>query len=151
MADSCNYNIHVRGGKAECLMLYAAMPCDDSKDFLLAEGTEENFVLHFEGSCKWGLDAYCKEEFAGIIDVSKYRNVDLDSEDFDVYELEDDGLPYWYITMRKKSELLNVEILALAWSDEYYGVDHYKNGILLSSDGDGYDEDEGLPEIEFAF
>ena len=160
MADYCNYRIHARGRRAACLMLFLAMPCADSKELITAEGTADDFVIHFESCCKYSLDAYCKP-YDGTIDCSGLENIKLDADEeiaeSDLYEYEELGLPYWYITMQQKSELLQLEIQAQTWmhGEGYIGMSHWKNGEVISEDDvpwpDGVDPYEDPDDDGFDF
>ncbi len=58
MADYCDYEIHVRGTKKAALMVYAAMRSADQKIITYENGTDAEYILHFESCCKWEPDAY---------------------------------------------------------------------------------------------
>ena len=130
MANSCGYEIHVKGTKKAALFLAAMLPTYDSKDITHEEGTDEEYIVWVEGNCKWALDYACSEKS----DVK----IDLDALTLDDVQNDELGVKYWYLTMRQKSEVLNVEILAHSWSkeSEFECYEHYKEGRLLDSKKD---------------
>lgn len=127
MANYCNYEIHVRGKKKAALMMCAVMATADSKWITHEEGTDDEYVVWFKGDCKWSLDAYCEEKPDVTINLDEYTEEDIRDADFD---------EYWYLTMRQKSELLGLEILAHSWSDEseFNMFEYYNNGRKISSE-----------------
>lgn len=138
MANSCGYEIHVKGTKKSALFLAAMLPTYDSKDITHEEGTDEEYIVWVEGNCKWALDYACSEKS----DVK----IDLDALTLDDVQNDELGVKYWYLTMRQKSEVLNVEILAHSWSkeSEFECYEHYKEGCLLDSKKDTHDIPEEL-------
>ena len=147
MANYCDYEIHVKGSKKATLFLYSIMPAYDYKEITHEEGTEDNYIVWMEGNCKWSLDNYCEENPDVKIDLDNLSESDIRNED--------NGLDYWYLTMRQKSEVLGVEILAHSWSDEseFDVFEVYKNGQLVNQTAkklDSYyewDKDE-FPDYE---
>ncbi len=127
MANYCNYEIHVKGTKKAALMMAAIMASADSKEITHEEGTDENYVVWIEGDCKWSLDAYCEEKKDVVINLDEYTEEDIRDADFD---------EYWYLTMRQKSEVLGLEILAHSWSDEseFDVFEYYDYGRKVSSE-----------------
>lgn len=127
MANCCYYEIHVKGNKKAALFLFAMMPVYDSKEIIHEEGTDDEYVVWIKGDCKWGLDYNCTEKADVGIDLNMLTEDDVRNEEM--------GLDYWDLTMRQKSEVLNVEILAHSWSreSEFEHFEHYKKGLLLDS------------------
>ena len=132
MANRCDYEIHVKGNKKAALFFVAMMPVCDSKEITHEEGTDDEYVVWLKGNCNWSLDYRCTEKPDANIDLNILAEDDVRGEEV--------GLPYWYLTMRQKSELLNIEILAHSWSQEseYENYEHYKNGLLLDSKREAY-------------
>jgi hypothetical protein len=128
MANYCNYEIHARGPKKAALMLFTMIPCCDSKEITHEEGTDDKYIVHMIGNCKWSLDHYCKENPDVKINLDEYSEDDVRDEEC--------GLDYWYLPMSQKSELLGLEILAHSWSEEseYDQMEEYNNGRLVSCD-----------------
>lgn len=128
MANYCDYEIHARGPKKAALLLFTMMPCCDSKEITHEEGTDNKYIVHMIGNCKWSLDHYCKEDPNVKIDFDSFSEEQVRDEEF--------GLNWWYLTMRQKSELLGLEILAHSWSDEseFDQMEEYNNGRLVSCD-----------------
>lgn len=128
MANYCNYEIHARGSKKAALLLFTMMPCCDDKEITHEEGTDDKYVVHMNGNCKWSLDSYCKEQPEVKIDFESFSEEEVRDEEF--------GLDWWYLPLRQKSELLNLEILAHSWSEEseFDQMEIYKFGTLVSCD-----------------
>ena len=145
MANYCDYEIHVRGSKKAALFLYTMMPALDYKEITHEEGTDEEYIVWMTGNCKWSLDRYCEEKQNVVIDLDSFSEDDVRDEEV--------GLNYWYLTMRQKSEVLGVEILAHSWSDEseFDQFDHYLNGKLLSSEADEYNAYPAYEDVEDEF
>ncbi len=127
MANYCEYEIHVRGKKKAALMMAAIMASADMKEITHEEGSDNNYIVWIRGNCKWSLDAYCEEKPDVTINLDEYSEDDLRDADFE---------EYWYLTMRQKSEVLGLEILAHAWSDEseFDMFEYYDNGRKISSE-----------------
>lgn len=145
MANYCNYEIHVKGTKKAALFMYAMMPVYDYKQITHEEGTEEEYIVWMEGNCKWQLDAYCEEKVDVKIDAEAFTE--------EYVRNEENGLDYWYLTMRQKSEVLGLEVLAHSWSDEseFDQFDRYVNGKLISSESEAYKSYPDWEDVEEAF
>ena len=126
MANTCNYEIHVRGTKKAALALYSMIPAYDEKYISDEYETDEGYVVKIEGDCKWSLDSYCEEK----PDVQ----INLDNFTEDEIRDEDRWTDHWYMTLRQKSEVLDVEIQAYSWSreSEFECFEHYRKGKKLS-------------------
>ena len=127
MANYCNYEIHIRGNKKSVLFFSTTLPVLDNKQIIYEKGTDKDYIVWITGNWKWSLDHFCEEKKNVIINLNKLNEDCLRDESI--------GFDYWYLTMRQKSELFNLEILAHSWSDEseYDQFDHYKFGKLISS------------------
>lgn len=127
MANYCNYEIHIRGNKKSVLFFCTTLPVLDNKQIIYEKGTDKDYIVWITGNCKWSLDHFCEEKKNVTINLNKLNEDSLRDESI--------GFDYWYLTMRQKSELFNLEILAHSWSDEseYDQFDHYKFGKLISS------------------
>ena len=101
MANLCEYKVKVRGRRNACYAFFGSMSCADGKWIVSESGTAEEFVLIFEGSCKWSVDCYCKE-WEGEMPVTIPENAD-DA----MSEAEDN---YWYYTVQQRSQMFNVEV-----------------------------------------
>lgn len=145
MANYCDYEIHVKGSKKATLFLYAMMPAADYKEITHEEGTDDEYIVWMTGNCKWSLDSYCEEKPNTVIDLDNLTEADIRDEEI--------GLAYWYLTMRQKSEVLGVEILAHSWSDEseFDQFDHYSKGMMVSSEADEYNSYPEWAEVEDEF
>lgn len=145
MANYCDYEIHAKGNKKAALYLYTMMPALDYKEITHEQGNDEEYIVWITGNCKWSLDHYCEEK--------PNVSIDLDSLDEDDIRGEEIGLDYWYLTMRQKSEVLGVEILANSWSSEsdFDQFDHYVNGKLISSESENYYAYPAWEDVEEEF
>ena len=119
MANICLYKIKVKGTKASCYALVNMMPLYSwEKEYLSADGTEEDYTLVFSGACKWSVSAYTKKQK----DLVPYTPEEIAS-------IQDgDG---WDICLEDKSLLLGCEIFCNSKDiDDYCYADyeHYKNG-----------------------
>ena len=144
MANICNYEIHAKGNKKAVLFFYTTLQTLDYKQITHKEGNDDEYILWIKGNCKWSLDYFCEEK----------KNVVIQLNEFDEDTILDEriGFDYWYLTMRQKSEILNIEILAHSWSDEsqYDQFDHYKDGNLLSSKYEEYSNYYPWDKSEFS-
>jgi hypothetical protein len=139
MANACDYKVIVKGKKNACYAFFGSMSAYDYKDITSESGTDDKFVLFFEGDCKWSVDSYCTPWEGGF-------PVELpDDPDEAMREAED---KYWYNTVQERSKMFGVEVQCnsadvegcgdmLAFAEEYsIEVDkknigyyeHYKNG-----------------------
>lgn len=87
------------------------------------------------GDCNWSLDSHCREQEE--VALLGYEGVDDD----DLRLGCDDG--NWHMTMRQKSELLGLEVLAQEWSDEsdFNNFAHYDRGECVYREEDIFDPD----------
>ena len=97
MADYCDYIIHVRGTKKAALMVFATMRCADDKPISYEGGTDEEYIIHFSGSCKWEPDAYCDKEWNG-------EEIDLNV--LDEGAIRNDQLRFYYFEMVRSMPVL---------------------------------------------
>ena len=76
MANTCLYKVKVVGEEIACKKLMEIMPCYDGEIEVFAEERGEQYMIGFEGTCKWSVDSYTssdnnrkpltKEEIANI-------------------------------------------------------------------------------------
>ena len=151
MADYCDYIIHVRGTKKAALMVFATMRCADDKPISYEGGTDEEYIIHFSGSCKWEPDAYCDKEWNGeeidlnVLDEGAIRNED-GIDDFMFYPLKDMSAMFH----------CEIEIYECYPDNEVCSFTHYKDGDTLEEEysaidyeyDDGYfDDDEEIEDV----
>jgi len=122
MANICEYKVIVKGKKNACYAFYGSMSSLNNKLIIEEEGTDEEYLMKFQGDCKWSVDAYC-EPWDGEFPV-------LLPEDFSdaCSKAEDD---YWYKTVRDRSKMFEVEVWCNSADvdfpvQEYF--EHYING-----------------------
>lgn len=138
----CNYEIHLKGKKQSVLMFYATMRSKFAQAILHEHGTDEDYIMWFIGTCDSDENLYGYE----------IKNITIDP--FCV--TEDDirsgkKIPEFFnLSIRKKSELLGLELLVRSWSkdDDYDQIEHYKNGYFKGVIGYNYD-DNYVTEYEF--
>lgn len=56
MANICEYRVIVKGKKNACYALYGSMPVMDGICIVNEYGTNEDYTIHFVGSCAWYVD-----------------------------------------------------------------------------------------------
>lgn len=119
MANVCLYKIKVKGTKKACYKLVDMMPLySGDKEYLSAEGTEEDFTLVFLGDCKWSVDSYTVFEDK----LKPYTEEELDKVS--------DGFG-WNYPLINKSTLLNCEIFCNSKDIDdkcYSNYVHYNRG-----------------------
>ncbi len=128
MANICEYKVIVKGRKNACYAFVGSMSALDEKEIVEESGTDELYTLRFEGSCKWGVDAYCHPwdgEFPVVLPE--------DADD----AMEEAENKYWYHTVQERSKMFEVEVLCnSADIDEAIGeiFEHYRNGEPVSGE-----------------
>ena len=121
MANICEYKVIVKGKKNACYAFYGSMSAFD-KWVVSEEGTDDNFILKFEGNCKWYVDCYCNP-------YSGNKPVILPEDSEEAYNLAEEK--FWYHTVQERSEMFSVEVLCnSADVDDYLGdtFEHYISG-----------------------
>lgn len=134
MANICRYKGEVRGKKNACYAFYGSMSVLDENDIIFEEGTDNDYKLRFDGTCKWSVDAYCKP-YKGEKPVELPENYE-EAYDFACPDL-------WYNTIQERSEMFQVEVFICSNDiDDYYEAaevrEHYINGEKVYSE----EEDE---------
>ncbi len=127
MANYCGYKVIVKGRKNACYAFFGSMSCLETKDIVEESGTEDSYVVRFEGNCKWAVDAYCTP-WEGPFPVI----LPEDAEDA-MLEAED---KYWYNTVQERSRMFEVEVFCNSADIEDYDpktgphelFEHYING-----------------------
>ncbi len=127
MANICDFKIHVRGTKKAALMLYAtavAAPYEGDIDY--EGGTDDEYIIHFSGSCKWGIDAYCEKRW-------NKKPIDLSAIDEETIRSNEElAGKYSQYKMKAKSGMFQCEVEVIAFDEEgEYSFSHYKDGVLL--------------------
>ena len=127
MANICSYRIQVKGKKQACYAFYGSIPVLDSKSILNESEDGDDYMIQFEGDCKWDVDMYThSDEESPVFALS-----DL-PEDCD--EAFDFGLDYWDISLRSKSRIFNVDVICNSIDiDEpiYMNTLHYDCGDVF--------------------
>ena len=132
MANSCKYKGEVRGKKNACYAFYGSMSVLDYNDIFSEEGTDEDYKLRFEGTCKWSVDSYCNP-FKGEIPVELPK--DYEEAYNEAYE------KYWYYTVQERSAMFQVEVFCCSndiddFNPKWEVKEHYINGEYAVSDED---------------
>lgn len=141
MANSCDYEVRVKGSRKAGLMVYESMPCMDYKDFDDEERFGNSWLITFTGNCKWSVN-YGVDDQLDKVDLNSMNESDI----------KDEGRNYWGYSLRAKSEAFQCEIMVHYWSPEsgFDQFDHYKNGKVLKQRKIKYPCDEfDWDELEF--
>ena len=148
MANYCNYLIRAKGTKKAALMAFASTPKSGDFDYIIAEfGTEEEYVVWYQGECKWSLDAYSQ----------KYEGTKIDLSEFSEEALRNgEGYDFWNLSMKDRSKLFGLDLFAHSWSGEsmFDEYERWENGHTSASnkerhfellkDDEGISADDGL-------
>lgn len=121
MANTCNYQIRVRGSLNSCLMVYESMPEDGFKSYEILEEKDGICLFDLLGDCKWSVD-YKTTDYLETIDLSSW-----DSE-----KIEAEAHKYTYYSLRAKSEAFDCEIMCESYDD--FGdsqFEHYLKGECI--------------------
>lgn len=123
MANSCSFRVIVKGRKNACYAFMGGQNCDYA-NVTFEEGTDENFELHFSGTCAWCVDMYC-DEYSGKCPVKLPKDCEDAFEKF--FEMEEK------YTVKSRSAMFDVEVMCNSMCREcgdeepaYY--EHYKSG-----------------------
>lgn len=125
MANICEYKVIVKGRKNACYAFFGSMSVLDEKEIVEESGSDMDYILRFEGTCKWSVDSYC-HPWEGDFPVTL-----PDDADDAMNEAED---KYWYHTVQERSKMFEVEVLCnSADIDEAICelFEHYLNGVSL--------------------
>ena len=120
MANYCEYKVIVKGKKNACFAYFGSMSALDYKSVVETSGTDEEFIMRFEGNCKWAVDAY-SEPWTGECPVA------LPDSYEEAFELAEEK--YWYKTVQDRSKMFEVEV------------------FCNSADVEDYDPEDGPYEI----
>ena len=133
MANYCYYHIKAYGGKKAVRMLYNMMPALDEKYIVSEQESGGTHCIEFKGDCKWSINFGCEEQPDINLDINALSEKEIADEQF--------GADYCHLTMRRKSELLGIEIQAHYWSDEsgFDQFDHYRSGECIARRKIAYD------------
>ena len=146
MADLCDYNIHVRGSKKAALMIFSSMACADDKEITYEHGTDEEYILHFNGCCKWNTDAYCDETWNG-------EEINLDSYDETALrDCEIDQFMFYKLVDKSAMFHCEIEVYSSCMEEGWCAFSHYKEGDTLEDEymGEDYEDyDEESMDEEF--
>lgn len=124
MADYSEYEMHICGTKKAVFAIYASMPSADIKTITYENGTEDDYILYFKNTCKWGVDANCDKKWDG-------REIDLSSLDEEKLRNEQGADDFKGYTLADKSAMFHCEIEISEWSDYGESFAHYKDGQQL--------------------
>ena len=128
MANICEYRVIVKGKKNACYAFLGSMSAYDEKVVDEEYGTDDNFTLRFNGSCKWSVDCYCKP-------WTGETPVELPEDAEEALQVGEDK--YWYKTVQDRSKMFNVEVMCNSADidmpmGDYY--EHYINGEPVYDD-----------------
>ena len=60
MANICVYKAIVKGKKDACYAFYWSMSVLDGISIKEKGGSDDDYMIRFEGDCKWTVDQYCQ-------------------------------------------------------------------------------------------
>ena len=121
MSVLCDYEVHVKGSKKTCQMVYETMTSYGVKN-IEKEGNEgDSYFIVFTGDCRGVVTE-------GMIDQMDPINVEKMKED----EIKSNGPYYWNYSLRAKSEALQCVILLRYWSKDLSAdrFVYYENGKI---------------------
>jgi hypothetical protein len=124
MANICVYKAIVKGKKDACYAFYWSMSVLDGISIKEKGGSDDDYMIRFEGDCKWTVDQYCKP-WEGSFDI-------------DIPATREEALKYQEITVQERSLLFKVEVLCNSADIEeanYELFEHYIAGERLHSGG----------------
>ena len=135
MADICNYKIIAKGKKNACFAFMHSMNRYDDFDIIEEKGTEDDFYLLFENSCKYALDCYCEPQK----NVQPVEIPEVFGENKEFESIEDFGECFIGCTAQDRSKMFNVEVFCNWIVDCYEDPDggcyeHYLNGEEIFDD-----------------
>lgn len=120
MANTCVYKVILKGGKDACYAFYWSMPVMDGISIIEEKGNEKDYLIRFEGTCKWTVDQYSKS-WDGDFNIVIPKN-------------EKEAYKYLGITLQDRSRLFGIEVLCNSAdvddeSDELF--EHYIKGDAI--------------------
>lgn len=126
MANICEYKVIVKGKRNACHAYAGSMPSLEGVSIASESGTDDDYKLCFEGSCKWDVDYGC-----GEWDGDAPVNLPEDAEEAFAYAAKN----YYGYTVCSRSGMFGVEVLCKSSDfdvdedDDYYvKSEHYLNG-----------------------
>lgn len=132
MANFSEYEIHVKGKKENVLLFFTTMQSENNKNVVEEKQSNNDYIMHFSGSCYGGFDHQCKSEIshekALLTLMGTLPNKPL------------------YITLEGKSSLFDLDIEIHSWSFDagYDCFYRYKNGKTLIEEYKDF-----VPDIEW--
>lgn len=92
MANICEYKVIVKGAMNACYAFFGSMPAYEN-EIVCEFGTDDDYTLHFEGNCKWNVDAYCDTPWTDPVPVQlpedKHEAMALAQEKYANYTVRD--------------------------------------------------------------
>lgn len=104
MANYCYYEIRAKGSDKARMLVYYSMPCVEQKDIIY----NRNGEICFTGSCKWDIDYGVDEDKRIDFNLSTLRSKNLETL----------GEQLWDVSLDKKAEAFDCEIMVHSWSTE---------------------------------
>lgn len=146
MANFCQFEFEVRGKKNAC---YAFLGSTSAEDYSIVheEGTDDNYVIQYSGSCKYFPDAYCEE-------WKKDTPVNIPDDAKEAFAKADEYTPY---DVQSRSKMFGIEVLcnycdmdalqeAMEYAEEEFDLSegiadwytHYINGEKIEDECPDY-------------
>jgi hypothetical protein len=137
MANICEYCLKIKGKKEDCHLFLLSMPAYDDYNVIKEEGTDDDFILAATGTCKWDVYAYV-EDVEADFDHEAVRKSISESKCTDL----------WYIPLKDKSKVFNVDV-RISWTDiEDTVIDEEENCIMSSYEHWNNGEEAEITEEE---
>ena len=139
-----HYLIRAKGTKKAALMAYASTPEAGALGSIVAEfGTEDEYVVWYQGDIDYTFDAYYSNEV----------NIEIDLTNLTEYDLRNGEVDFNYESLSAKqcSEVLGVDLFAHSWSSDYTVSDyeHWNEGAQINHGNWKYDG-SSMIESDFA-
>ena len=145
MADTCHFEIHVRGEKKNAYALMRAIRVKGAPYYHVIDNPGDQFAIQFDGECEKGLQADADMTWDGVepdlsplvvgpyvLDEAIYADQKLLTA-FDIKAVRAVLERLSAYSLRDLSAMLHVEIEAHSWSEEaaFDRFEHYADGREL--------------------
>ena len=129
MANFCQFEFEVRGKKNAC---YAFFGSTSAEDYSIEheEGTDDNYVIHYSGSCKYYPDVYCEE-------WKKDTPVEIPADAKEALDKADEYAKY---DVQSRSKMFGVDVRC-----NYFDMDALQEAMEYSEEE--FDFSEGLADF----
>lgn len=132
MANSCDFEIRIKGRRGNALLLAHSIPGRNSIDY--EHGTDDDYEIHVSGECKWSVNFAVTDDWDG-------SEIDIDLNTPPEEEVRQLGEKFYGYSLRAKSRVLECEVMAHYWSSEteFDHFDFYDHGRRIKKRRIAYD------------